>query len=133
LKTLKGGLALGLLLLAGCSGGPKTAANDPYAGLTDEIHAWKAELVATDPSCKVKAADQKCVMFDVACKAERVIAPEEQAHGVTAKLVADMTWSGFDDKGASQPASAAALFVKANGAWSHSPYRPVNPDSCADL
>jgi len=133
LKRLNCGLVLGLLLLAGCSSGQKTAANDRYAGLEDEIHAWKAEVETTHPSCKVKPDGQKCEMFDIACKAERVIAPEEQARGVTAKLVADMTWSGFDDKGVSQPASAAALFVKTNGAWTHSPYKAVNPESCADL
>jgi hypothetical protein len=55
------------------------------------------------------------------------------AGGVTAKLVADMTWSGFDDRGAPQPASAVALFEKAGGGWARSPGKAVNPESCADL
>jgi hypothetical protein len=72
-------------------------------------------------------------MFEVSCKAQRVITPSEQPAGVTAKLVADMSWSGFDAKGAPQTASADALFEKAHGAWTRMPYRPVNPDTCADL
>jgi len=133
LKIVTGGLALGLILLAGCSRQPNGGANDPYAGLEDAIHAWKNEVAATDPSCRSKDPAQKCEMFDISCKAQRVITPQEQAQGVSAKLVADMTWSGFDDKGASQPASAAALFEKTRGVWSRSAYKAVNPDSCVDM
>lgn len=133
MNTVTGGLALSLILLAGCSGRSGSNARDPYAGLDDAIRGWKDQVAAADVSCKSKAADQKCEMFEISCKAQRVISPEEQKAGVTAKLVADMTWSGFDDKGGSQPASAAALFVKSNGAWTRTPYKSVNPDSCADL
>jgi hypothetical protein len=127
------GLALALLLLEGCSGGNKAASTDPYAGLDEAIKGWKAELAATEVSCKRAPAGEKCDTFEVACKAQRTITPQDQARGVTAKLVADMTWSGFDDKGAPQPSSAAALFEKAGGTWSRSPAKPVNPDTCADL
>jgi hypothetical protein len=131
---LSAGLLLGLFLLGGCSG-QKTAADssDPYAGLEDSIRGWKTEVAASDISCKRAPAGSKCEMFDISCKAQRVITPEEQAKGVTAKLVADMSWSGFDDKGAPQPASAAALFTKAGGAWQRAVAKPVNPVSCADL
>lgn len=133
MKIVTGGLALGLILIAGCSGRPNGAAGDPYAGLQDAIRAWKNDVTATDRSCKSKDPAQKCEMFDISCKAQRVITPDEQASGVSAKLVAEMTWSGFDDKGASQPASAAALFEKTKGIWSRSPYKSVNPESCADM
>jgi hypothetical protein len=127
-------LMLGLLLLGGCSGPPKTAgAADPYAGLDDSIRAWKTEVAASDVSCKQAPAGAKCEMFDISCKAQRTITPADQAKGVTAKLVADMSWSGFDDKGGPTPASAAALFTKAGGAWTRGETKPVNPVSCADL
>ena len=133
------GLMLGGLLLAGvlsgCGGGrPKSAAaNDPYAGLEDAIRGWKTEVSAAGASCRHAPAGAKCERFDISCKAQRTITPEDQARGVTAKLVADMNWSGFDDKGAPQPASAAALFEKAGGVWTHAEAKPVNPVTCADL
>jgi hypothetical protein len=133
IPALAPALFLGALLLAGCSGKQQAASNDPYAGLSDEILKWKTELAATDISCKRAPAGQKCSMFEVSCKAQRPIMPQEQAAGVSAKVVADLTWSGFDDKGRDQPASAAAEFSKAGGAWTRGPAKPVNPDSCADL
>lgn len=132
IKT-SGALVLGLLLVAGCSQQKPATANDPFAGLDQAILTWKADISASDASCKPKAAGQKCEMFEVSCKAQRVITADEQAKGVTAKVVADMSWNGFDKDGAPQSASAAALFEKANGAWTRAKYKPVNPESCADL
>ena len=127
------GLMLGLLLLAGCSG-PKTGgSSDPYAGLDSAILTWKTEIATADASCRAAPTGSKCDQFEVSCKAQRTITPDDQAKGVSAKLVADMSWSGFDDKGAPRPASAAALFTKANGAWARSAAKPVNPETCADL
>lgn len=132
LKTI-GAVALSVLLLAGCGRQPSSDANDPYAGLDQEIRAWKADITANDRSCRGQTPQQKCEMFEVSCKAQREITPQEKAAGVTAKLVADMSWSGFDATGASQTASADALFVKTNGAWTRTPHKPVNPETCADL
>jgi hypothetical protein len=127
-------LMLGLLLLGGCSGPPKSSAsNDPYAGLDDAIRNWKTAVAATDVSCKRAPAGSKCEMFDISCKAQRTITPDDQAKGVTAKLVADMSWSGYDDKGAPTPASAAALFSKAKGVWTRAETQAVDPVGCADL
>jgi hypothetical protein len=126
-------LAIGALLLAGCSGKQQAASSDPYAGLSDEILKWKTELAASDVSCKQAPAGQKCSMFEVSCKGSRPVAADEQAKGVTAKVVTDLTWSGFDDKGRDQTAGAAALFTRQNGAWTRSPAKPVNPETCADL
>lgn len=131
--TLRPAALIGLILLAGCSGQKTAASNDPYAGLDDAIRGWKTEVAASDPSCARAPAGAKCEMFEVSCKALRVVTPAEQAKGVTTKLVADMNWSGFDDKGAPSPDSAAALFTKAGGTWTRAPATPVNPESCADL
>lgn len=138
MKTLSAGLMIGLLpaflLLAACSGQKSAGAGgDAYAGLDDAILSWKTEVAAADPSCRRAPTGSKCEMFEVSCKAQRTITPEDQAKGVTAKLVADMSWSGFDDKGAPTPASAAALFSKAGGTWARTAYKPVNPETCADL
>ncbi|HEX3699199.1 MAG TPA: hypothetical protein VHV27_00855 [Phenylobacterium sp.] len=130
---LIGALALGLLTLAGCSGRGGGGSGDPYAGLSEAILSWKSGLAANDISCRRAPAGQKCSMFEVSCKGQRPITPKEQAAGVTAKLVADLTWSGFDDKGRDQTASAVAQFSRARGAWTRGPARPVNPESCADL
>jgi hypothetical protein len=127
-------LLTGLLLLGGCSG-QKTAgpSNDPYAGLDEAIRSWKTAVAASDVSCKRAPAGAKCEMFDISCKAQRTITAADQAKGVTAKLVADMSWSGYDDKGAPEPASAAALFEKAHGVWTRAETKPVDPVGCADL
>jgi hypothetical protein len=127
------GLALGLFLLGGCSQDSKPDANDPYAGLDDAIRAWKTDVSAADPSCRRAPSGAKCESFEVSCKAQRPITPDDQAKGVSAKLVADMNWSGYDEKGTSQPASAAALFTKTAGAWTRAEAKPVNPETCADL
>ena len=127
------GLALGLVLLGGCSKASKTDADNPYVGLDDAIRAWKTDVSAADPSCRRAPDGAKCEAFEVSCKAQRVITPEDQGHGVTAKLVAHMSWSGYDERGAAQPVSAAAQFTKANGAWARIEAKPVNPDTCADL
>ena len=127
------GLALGLILLGGCSKAAKTDADNPYAGLDDAIRAWKTDVSAADPSCRRAPTGEKCESFEVSCKAQRVITPEDQGQGVTAKLVAHMSWSGFDEHGAAQPVSAPVLFTKSNGAWTRTEAKPVNPETCADL
>lgn len=129
------GVVLGVLVasaaLSGCSGKPK-ADTDPYAGLDDAIRAWKTDLSAGDPSCRSAPAGEKCEMFEVSCKAQRTITPDDQAKGVTAKLAAHMSWSGFDEKGGPEPHAATALFTKANGAWSRAATGALNPETCAD-
>lgn len=126
------GLALGALLLGGC-GSPAGDSGNPYAGLDDAIRAWKTDISAADASCRRAPTGEKCASFEVSCKAQRPITADDQRGGVTAKLVANMSWSGFDAGGAPQPASAAALFTKAHGAWTRAETRPVNPETCADL
>ncbi|MFC3068814.1 hypothetical protein [Phenylobacterium soli] len=119
------------LALAGCGGKP-AGGGDPYAGLDDAIRAWKTDLSAGDASCRSAPAGAKCEMFEVSCKAQRNITPPETSQGVSAKLVAHMTWSGFDERGGEEPHSAAAQFVKVNGTWTRSAVKAVNPETCAD-
>jgi hypothetical protein len=134
IKTSAALTMAGLLLVGGCSGQKTaTASNDPYAGLDEAIRSWKTAVAGTDVSCKRAPAGSKCEMFDISCKAQRTITPADQAKGVTAKLVADMSWSGYDDKGAPTPASAAALFTRAKGVWARAETKPVDPVGCADL
>lgn len=132
MKKVFAGLGLGLVLLTGCGKGSSNDAS-PYAGLDDAIRAWKTDVSAADPSCRRAPAGAKCESFEVSCKAQRTITPDDQARGVTAKLVAHMSWSGYDERGAAQPDSAASLFTKANGAWTRADAKPVNPETCADL
>ncbi len=129
------GVVLGALVLGGlggCGGKPKADAADPYAGLDDAVRAWKTDISAADGSCRNAPAGAKCEMFEVSCKAQRTITPDDTSKGVTAKLVADMSWSGFDEKGGAEPHSAAALFTKANGVWARAEAGAVNPETCAD-
>jgi hypothetical protein len=74
------------------------------------------------------------VGFDVACKAERVVTTDDAAHGITARVVAAMTWSGFDPNFKhAQSGMGAAEFVKGPSGWTRTDHKPVNPSTCADL
>ena len=124
-----------LLVLGGCGDGAKTAGpQDQYAGLDADILKWRGEIASSDALCQSQAAGEKCDSFEVACKAQRTITPEDQAKGVTAKLVAAMDWNGWDPKlKQAQRGSKAALFTKAGGAWTHTAHGTVNLTSCADM
>jgi hypothetical protein len=125
-----------LLALGACSkgGGSGGAADDKFAGLDGAIQAWRTEIASTDPLCGSQAEGQKCESFEVACKAERVITPADQAKGVTAKLVAAINWNGWDPKVKQpQPGAKTAEFTRAGGAWTRTEHAPVNMTTCADL
>src|SRR5258708_6866667 len=107
--------------LAGCSpsgqatSGSGDAAATPakFAGLDGEILKWRGEIIAQDPLCKQTAADQKCQGFDVACKAERTVTPDDTAKGIVSRVVVSITWTGFDPKFShAQNGSRAAEFAK---------------------
>jgi hypothetical protein len=141
--TMRAAAVAALLTLAGLSsacspsGGSTPAASgeqSKFAGFEAEIPKWRTEVLAADPLCKSQAKDEKCVGFDVACKAERTVTADDAAHGITARVVAAMTWSGFDSKFQHpQSGMAAAEFVKGPGGWTRSDHKPVNPQTCADL
>lgn len=131
-------LVLATFVLAACGQSPAGSAassnEDPrFAGLDAQIAAWRPEIEKSNAAC-AKAEGTGCQDFQVACKAEREITPAEQAKGVTAKLVAAMT---FNSQGATpddlKPGSAFAEFAKAGDAWTRVEAQPVNLQTCADF
>ncbi|HEX5379789.1 MAG TPA: hypothetical protein VFW47_14530 [Phenylobacterium sp.] len=119
------------LALAGCQ--QKTAADaaDPNAGLSKAILAWRGDIART-PACSVKVPEGKaCQTFEVDCKVEAPLGPQDK--GVTAKVVAAMSWSEWNPiRGAYDPASGGALFAKTNGQWVRKDIAgPVNLSTCA--
>lgn len=131
MKTFAAALAP-LALLAACSGGdtaPTAAGDDRFAGLDQQIAGWRTEIEASNPICATKTDGAGCESFQVTCKAERTITPEEQAKGVSAKLVAAMTFTGKGAEG--RPGSAFAQFAKAGDAWTRTETTSVNLTSCA--
>jgi hypothetical protein len=110
------------------------AGADKYAGLPAEMLTWRTGIVAADPLCKSTDKDKKCQGFEVACKAERPVTVDDQAKGVTARVVAAITYSGFDPKfGHAQDGASAAEFVKTAAGWTRSEHKPVNMSTCGDL
>jgi hypothetical protein len=123
-------------VLGGCNQPAKTGgrAADKFAGLDGEILKWRKEIIAADPLCKSQAEGEKCEGFEVACKAERTVTPDDQAKGVTARVVTAMTWNGFDPKFQhAQSGARTAEFVKGGSGWTRAEHGPVNMGSCADL
>ncbi|WP_293676829.1 hypothetical protein [uncultured Phenylobacterium sp.] len=120
------------LLLAACSqGGTTSDPSDPHAGLDPQILAWRNDLEANHVACKAKVDGHGCDSFEVTCKAMQEITPEEAAKGVTAQVVAAMSFNGRS--GGGQPGSAFALFSKAGGQWSRAEAMPVNMNTCAPV
>jgi hypothetical protein len=128
-------------LASACSpaGGSKTGdaaggEQGKFAGFEAEIPKWRTDILASDPLCRSQAEGEKCVSFEIACKAERTVTAEDTAKGVTARVVAAVTWNGFDSKFKhAQSGMAAAEFVKGPGGWTRTEHKPVNPQTCADL
>lgn len=123
--------------LAGCSPSGSTssgAAQGKFAGFDQEETKWRQDILASDPLCTSQAEGEKCQGFEVTCKAERDLTPEDQANGVTARVVAAMTWNGFDPKFKhAQSGMRVAEFAKGKTGWTRAEHKPVNPESCADL
>jgi len=125
-----------LMILEGCSQGGGSAGGDQgkFAGLDGEILKWRTDIMASDPLCKSTVADQKCESFEVACKAERELTADDKAKGVSARVVAAITWNGFDSKFQhAQSGSRTAEFDKSASGWTRAEHPPVNMSSCADL
>jgi hypothetical protein len=125
-----------LLILGACSpaatSGGKPA--DKFAGLDNEILAWRKDIIATDPLCKSTVEDQKCAKFEVACKSERVVTPAEAAQGVQAHVVAMITYDGFDlNFKQAQSGTKAAEFTKTAKGWTRADHGPVYMQTCGDM
>jgi hypothetical protein len=115
--------AVATALVAGCGAKPTASEADSqarYAGLDQAIRAWRADIVKTQAACK-GPAEQGCQSFEVACKVEREIAAEEQAKGVSAKVVAGMSWQAWSAAhGEALPAAGFAEFTRTGSTWSRS-------------
>jgi hypothetical protein len=125
-----------VLILGGCSQAGQSGgkAQDPYAGLDSEILKWRADIVRTDALCQSQAEGQKCEGFEVSCKAMRAITPDDQAKGVSARVVAAINFSGYDAKHKqSQLGARAAEFSKSASGWARAEHPPVNMSTCGDL
>ena len=117
---------------ANAAGGDQAA--DLNTSLKPEMDRWRNEILASDPLCKQTGADQKCKNFSVECKAERALAADDGGKGVTSRVVAAMTFNGWDPKlKQSQDGSRAAEFVKTAAGWTRSEHAPVNLSTCADM
>jgi hypothetical protein len=127
------GSALGGCGPSASSGGASPAA-DKFAGLDGEILAWRKEIIAGDPLCKSQVADQKCDSFEVACKAERTVTPDEQSKGVTGHVVTMLTWNGFDLKFQhAQSGTQVAEFTRTAQGWSRAKHGAVYMQNCGDM
>jgi hypothetical protein len=139
LKTLAAACAALMTTAALCACSPSGSASGggeqgKFAGLDQQEVKWRQDILAADPLCKSQAEGEKCQGFEVTCKAERNLTPDDQANGVTARVVAAMTWNGFDPKFKhAQSGMRAAEFAKGKAGWTRSDHKPVNPESCADL
>jgi hypothetical protein len=126
--------ALSILGACGQSAPSGDQAAGKFAGLDNEILSWRKQIIAADPLCKGTAEDQKCQTFEVACKAERTVTPQDAAKGITARVVTAMTWNGFDPKlKQPQAGSRTSEFAKGPSGWARADHAPVNMSSCADL
>lgn len=127
--------AFALLALTACSSGGKSAgSSDPYAGLDTQILNWRTELEATHPACKTKVEGKGCQDFQVMCKAAQEITPDETAKGVSAQVIAAMTFAGRNADGSTgKSGSAFAVFSKSKDAWTRTEAQPVNLSTCAPL
>ncbi len=133
---LTAALVLAALALAACSPGQGSTQpeEDPrFVGLEAQILAWRNDIEKTSPLCAAKVKGKGCEAFEVGCKGERVITPEEQARGVTAKIVTAMTFAARSSDGASgKPGSAFAEFTRTGDAWTRAETAPVNLSTCAE-
>lgn len=127
---------LAVLALSACSpaAAPKSDEDPRFAGLDAQILAWKNDIEKDSTLCAAKVDGKGCESFEVACKAERTITPEEQARGVTAKLVGAFTFATRNPDGSNgKPGSAFAEFSKAGEAWTRTETGAVNLSTCADV
>ena len=118
--------------LSGCGqASTASSAGDKFAGLDEAIRSWRTEIQSSEPACQAKGG-KGCEAFEVVCKAERAIPAEAQAKGESAKVVAAMRWSAWDETRAeAKPASAVAEFSRTGSSWTRVEAGPVNLSTCA--
>ena len=130
IAILAGGLAAAGL--SGCGQQAASDPKDPNAGLSEAILAWRADIdKSKECSAKPAAGGKACQTYEVGCKVEQPIGPQDK--GVTAKVLAAMSWSAWNPKRNDyDPASSGAVFSKVNGKWVRKDVTgPVNLTTCA--
>ena len=127
--------ALLAVSVAACSqGGAKSSSSDPYAGLDTEILAWRTSVEASHPACATKVEGKGCQDFQVMCKAAQDVTPDETTKGVTAKIIAALTFAGRNTDGSTgKSGSSFATFSKTGDTWTRAESKPVNMTTCAPL
>lgn len=134
LLLVTGLCALSLAACGKTGGSTAASSSDPYAGLDGGILAWRTAIEASHPACATKVEGHGCESFQVTCKAQQEITPDETAKGVTAQVIAAMTFNGRNPDGSSgKPGSSFATFSKIGGQWTREEAKPVNMSSCAPL
>lgn len=124
--------SLAALLLAACSSGDQSKSSDPYAGLDKQILSWRTAIEAGHPACAAKVEGKGCQDFQVMCKAAQEITPQDR--GVTAKVVAAMTFAGRNPDGSTgKSGSSFAFFSKAGDTWTRTESPPVNMSTCGPV
>lgn len=124
--------SLAALLLTACSSGGGSKSSDPYAGLDQQILSWRTAIETSHPACAAKVEGKGCQDFQVMCKAAQEIGPQDA--GVTAKVVAAMTFAGRNPDGSTgKSGSSFAVFSKAGDAWTRTESSPVNLRTCAPV
>lgn len=127
-----GAVMTAALVLGGCQQGSSSAGGDKNAGLDAAIRTWHASVKDGDALCANKPEDQSCNSFQVTCKGERPLGPDDAAQGVTAKVVAAMSWQAWHPQAAEyRPASGVVEFTKVGGEWRRAQTGPVNLTTCA--
>ncbi|MDZ4371360.1 MAG: hypothetical protein U1C74_08075 [Phenylobacterium sp.] len=123
-------------LLVGCSSSEEAAGDsgDPYAGHESQIQAWRDDVEANHPACAAKVDGKGCQDFQVMCKAQQDLTPDDTARGVTARLVAAMTFAGRNEDGSTGTSGSSFTYmVKTAEGWSREESKPVNMTTCAPL
>ncbi len=132
---VRSALLLAALVLSACSsGGDAASSSDPNAGLDAQILAWRNDIEASHPACATKVEGKGCESFEVTCKGLQELTPEEQAKGVTTRVVAAMRFSArMADGSTGKSGSAFAEFSKTGGEWTRTEAKPVNLSTCAPV
>jgi hypothetical protein len=127
--------AVAASLVSACSpgsGGVDAASDDPNVALRPLIAQWSRDLEASHSACANKVEGKGCQDFQVTCKAEHAVGPADSQKGVTAQVVAAMTFAGRNADGSTgKSGSAFALFSKTADGWSRGDAMPVNLQTCA--
>lgn len=129
---------LSLFVLAACSqgGGGKSeaASDDPNVALRPLIAQWSKDIETTHSACATKVEGKGCQDFQVTCKAEHTVGPDDAGKGVTEQVVAAMTFAGRNADGSTgKSGSAFALFSKTKDGWTRGEAMPVNLQTCAPV